>query len=571
MKNKLIFLSIAFIALVQTLPAQTKAAGIPQAPFSKGINFSEWFEPRTNLEKKNFSVEYVDFTQYTEQDFIDVKRMGVDVIRLPIWFVEMSSGAPNYTIDPILLKFIDKAVSWAEKHELYIIIDNHSFDLIKPTSNNIDKLLIPLWTQIAQRYKDRSEYVVYEIKNEPYGISDSLWGRIQGKVIDTIRKYDQKHWIIVGGTFFNSIDKLSALPKYSDKKLIYTFHFYLPYLFTHQGMDSSVPSLKDLIGVPFPYDKSRMPKTPDSLKGTSRERELNEWYEKESSFQYLNALFDKAAAFAKQRNAPVFCGEFGATFHCLPEDRLRWYEFVVDALDKRGISRTIWEYHYHFGIFNSNSENENEHLFGFGDVHYDLNVNLAKALGFTPPVQRIRRPETIREGFTIYDDYPNREFVRVRLWADLGFTLLDTNAAEGEFAIRWGNLPQYWSLRFQFDTKKDLSVLASNGYFLEFKARAEVPVSFDIRFVNPENTSSRPWRVRYTINPANLPPDGKWHTIRVPLAQMREEGAWLESTQQWLNPRGEFSWRNIDRLEFALEHENFINKYVWLDSIKITR
>jgi hypothetical protein len=52
---------------------------------------------------------------------------------------------------------------------------------------------------------------------------------------------------------------------------------------------------------------------------------------------------------------------------------------------------------------------------------------------------------------------------------------------------------------------------------------------------------------------------------------MQEHGAWAEKAQQWLNPRREFSWRNIDRLEFALEHENFINKYVWLDSIKITR
>jgi endoglucanase len=524
------------------------------APFSRGVNFSQWFETP--------SAQSIQFTRYIEQDFINVKSMGADVIRLPIHMHNMTLGAPNYILDPLLLKFLDIAVDWAEKHQIYLIIDNHSFDPVAFTDENIDEILLKVWAQIAERYKNRSKYVVYEILNEPHGISDSRWGEIQGSAIETIRKYDAVHPIIVGGTDYNSIKKLSSIPEYTDTNLIYTFHFYDPHMFTHQGATWGSPSMASLAGVPFPADSKRMPETPDDLKGTWLESALKN-YNNDAAFSTLTASLDKTVAFSRERNVPVFCGEFGVYLIQSPaRDRVIWYELVAGALERRKIARTSWDYFGGFGIFNTEMG---------GDFNCDLNIDVVRALGFITPPQRARVQRPLYSGFTIYGDYPSHDF-SIGYWGkDTVFSMYDPRAAEGEYAIYWGNAGQYDTFWFGFDRNGDFSLLAATGYCLEFRARTEKKASFDVRFVNPENTASIPWRMRYSINEKNLPPDGKWHTIRIPLTDMAEQGAWVSATESWFGPQGKFSWNNVKQLEFVAEEGDLKNCYIWLDSIKIIK
>jgi endoglucanase len=524
-----------------------------QVPFSKGVNFSGWFESN--------SAGSIPFTSYTEQDFKDAKSLGVEIIRLPIKMHSMTSGAPNYTLDPLLIKLLKIAVDWAEKYEIYIIIDNHSFDPVLPTSADIDKILIPVWEQTARLFKDHGRCVLYEVLNEPHGIDDARWGEIQGKTIEAIRRIDQKHTIIVGGADYNSISKLSAIPKYTDTNLIYTFHFYDPHVFTHQGATWGEPSMAPLKNIPFPYDSKRMPRVPTALMGTWLETAMMR-YPHESAPSTLYATLNKVVAFSKERNVPVFCGEFGVFMIQSPkEDRARWYKIVSDALDKRNIPRTSWDYYGGFGVFNS----------GRGNFNYDLNAEVVRAMGFTPPVQIEHIAQTLTSGFVIYDDYPNNKYVTAGSWGNgVDFSLYDTNTAQGEFAIRWGNMSQYDTINFEFDPSvKDFSSLVKDGFCLEFKARAQKPVSFDVRFLNSD--ANTPWRMRYTINENILPPDGKWHTIRIPFAEMTEHGAWINVSQKWLSPEGKFSWKDIRRLEFDIEYADMKGVYILFDDIKITK
>jgi endoglucanase len=538
-----------------SLPEETgqPEAALRSTPFSRGVNFSGWFEVS--------GAQGIPFTRYTEEDFAHVKSLGADVVRVPIKMHRMTGGPPSYTLDPLLLKFLDFAVDWAEKHGLYIIIDNHSFDPVEHTANDIDKILIPVWEQIARRYKDRSGYVIYEILNEPHGISDQRWGEIQGMAIDAIRRIDTQHAIMVGGTDFNSLAKLSAIPEYADTNLIYTFHFYDPYLFTHQGADwGGPPVLTTLAGVPFPADSKRMPKVPDDLKGTWIESSLHYSYRNEATVSALYSTLDRAVAFSRERDVPVFCGEFGVyMIRSPPADRVTWYRAVAGALDRRNISRASWDYFGGFGIFNNE--------WG-GDFFVDLNTGVVRALGFTPPLRRAQPPQPLKEGFTLYGDYPAREYPAGYWGENVDFSLYDTMTAEGEFAIRWGNAGQYDIFWFGFDRNGDLSALAGSAA-LEFMARTEQPVHFDIRFVNPEDASRIPWRMRYTIDEKILPPDGKWHAIRIPLSAMREHGAWINAAQEWRAPQGKFSWKQIRQLEFVAEYGDMKDQTVWFDAIKI--
>jgi endoglucanase len=537
-----------------SIETQTPDAVLNTAPFSRGVNFSQWFETP--------NAQTIQFTRFIEQDFINVKSMGADVIRLPIKMHSMTRGAPEYVFDPLLLKLLDTVVDWAEKHQMYLIIDNHSFDPVAPTDENIDGILLKVWAQIAQRYKNRTQYVVYEILNEPHGISDSRWGEIQGAVIDAIRKIDTTHAIIVGGTDYNSINKLFSIPEYSDPNLIYTFHFYDPHLFTHQGASWGEPSLASLAGVPFPADVLRIPKTPDDLKGTWVEGALRN-YKNDAAFSTLLGRLDKTVAFSRERKAPVFCGEFGVYMIQSPaKDRVKWYEVVTGALARRKIARASWDYFGGFGIFNDQTG---------GDFHSDVNVDVVRAMGFIPPPQRAKIQKPLNSGFIMYGDYPSRDFSMGYWGEDVIFSMYDTRSAEGDYAIRWGNAGQYDIFWIAFDRNGDFSYLAASGYCLEFRARAEKPVSFDVRFVNPENTSSIPWRMRYSINEKTLLPNGKWQTIRIPLANMAEHGAWVNATQSWLGPQGKFSWKNVKQLEFVAEDGDLKNRDIWFDAIKIIK
>jgi len=546
--NSTITTPTAFNDYIETWPVE---AVLVPAPFSKGVNFSGWFEANR--------ADRISFSQYNEQDFANVKSLGVDVIRLPIKLNDMTGGAPDYTLDPLLFRFLDIAVDWAEKYEIYLIIDNHSFHPVNPLDDGIDEILIPVWAQVARRYSNRP-YVVYEILNEPHGISDERWGEVQGMAIDAIRMYDQKSPIIVGGTDYNSFNKLSSIPHYSDPNLIYTFHFYDPFLFTHQGA-SWAPPLEYLAGVPFPPARERMPRIPARLRGTWVEDSLRNDYPNDSSPSKLFAILDKVVAFSRERNVPVFCGEFGVYMRSSPpDDRVLWYEFAAKALDKRKISRASWDYYGGFGIFD---------IEGMADFYTDLNVGVVLALGFTPPPQIPRPAQQLKSGFTLFDDYPSRE-IYAGFWGDddADFSFYETNAAEGEFAIRWNNSGRYNVFFFSFRNNGDFSELAKSG-FVEFLACTDKPVSFDVRFVNPENQSSIPWRMSYTIDEKTLIPDGRWHTIRIPLNEMKDQGAWVNSDQKWHNPRGEFSWHNVERLEFAAEHIEMKGYSILFDSIKI--
>jgi len=333
-------------------------------PFSKGVNFSKWFEFP--------NVKDIQFGRYTEQDFINVKSLGADVIRVPV-AVHNFTVDGRHTLDPALLKYLDTAVDWAEKHQMYFILDNHSFHPIEPTDVNIDKILLPVWDQLARHFKDRSGYVIYEVLNEPHGISDERWAEIQGAAIETIRGIDQKRAIIAGGTNFNSIEKLFSIPEYKDPNLIYTFHYYDPHIFTHQGASWNKPSLAPLSGVPFPAVKDRIPKPHESFAGTWVEKCI-ENYMNDADPAKMNHSLDRAQTFSKERDVPVFCGEFGVyIIQSPPEDRVKWYEFTCGALNKRGIPWTCWDYFGGFGLFKNIKAR---------DFDTELDRDIVRAMGF---------------------------------------------------------------------------------------------------------------------------------------------------------------------------------------------
>src|SRR5688572_11235480 len=334
-----------------------------QVPFHKGVNLTSWFQAA--------SPRQIQFTKFTKTDFQNIKGLGGDVVRLPINLHAMTSGAPDYTLDPLFVNFLDQVVNWSEELNIYLILDNHRFDPAVSTSPEIENILVKVWAQLAAHYKDRSDFLLYEVLNEPHGIADNLWGNIQQSVIDAIREEDVNHYVIVGGSNYNSYTTLANLPNYTDPKLIYTFHFYDPFLFTHQGASWVEPSLVSLADIPFPYNASSMPTLPGEFNGTWIQSAYNN-YAAEGTVARVKQLLDVAIDFKTSRNVPVFCGEFGVYIpNSDVNERVNWYEEVSTYLNENEIPWTVWDYTGGFGLFEKGSQE----LFD-----YDLNVPLLAAL-----------------------------------------------------------------------------------------------------------------------------------------------------------------------------------------------
>ena len=521
--------------------------------FNKGVNLTSWFQ--------SANIGQVQFTRYTKQDFINIKSLGCDVIRLPINFRGMTNGSPDYVFDNVFLNFLDEVTDWAEEVQINLILDNHTFDVNVSTSVHADNELIPQWTQIAERFKDKSSYIYYEILNEPHGINDVNWNSIQQRVVEAIRGIDTVHTIIVGGAGWNGFNNLSAIPVYDDSNLIYTFHFYEPFFFTHQGADwVGTPSFSNIANVPFPYSADKMPQLPDGLAGSWVGTSYNN-YKNEGTVEKVKNLIDIAVAFKEERNVEVFCGEFGVYIPNSPrDDRVYWYETVRSYFEEKNISWTIWDYEGGFGIFNEESG---------GLFNSDLNVELVEALGLTAPAQSefIQQPDTTN--FSLYYDYIASGIINSSSWGMDGLNFYSDDPVEGNYCISWTGANRYNQIGFDFKPDKDLSQLLSEDYAVSLYIKGEAPGdTIDIRFIDTdtEDPNDHPWRMSYTIDGTITSWDGNWHRLIIPLNDFHDSGAWEDA---WFAPIGAFDWTAVDRFEIVAEHHDLHNRTLWFDNIAV--
>jgi endoglucanase len=281
----------------------------------------------------------------------------------------MCGGSKDYIVPARLYEVLDNVVAWAEELQLYVIFDFHnSTHADSVTSAEVEHVLTPIWTQVAEHYKDATEFLIFELMNEPHGIDVALWNEIIFRVFKTVRSIDKKHYIVAGGADWNSLAAMKTLPDFEDDKVIYTFHFYEPHTFTHQGAPWC--HMERVVNIPFPYEAERMPALPENP--TEDEKRRFESYPQQGTIEEVESFFDQYVEFSVQRKAPVFCGEFGCFMAYTPHDeRVNWYKIVTTLLEERGISRTSWDYYGGFGVFKN----------GNGNFPQDLDLDIVAALG----------------------------------------------------------------------------------------------------------------------------------------------------------------------------------------------
>ena len=246
-----------------------------------------------------------------------------------------------------------------------------------------------------------------------------------------------------------------------------------------------------------------------------------------------------------------------------------WHQHVRELFEERGIPWVLYSYYDSFGMFNSQLDGVFRWAFA-GDINVNLNVELIQALDLTAFPQRQR--EQLQTGFSIFEDYFHNG-ISFFYRRQNSINLYYTPAAEGEYAIHLGDLRRLgnrWDGLSLLLPVMDFTYLARNGYVLEFMAKTEKSFPVNVIFYNFEGNIN--WQIGYAINQGQIPPDGRWHSVRIPLGDMRIWGGIDNAREQYVGFQGSsISWDKINMLEFlAMQEDGSVNE-LYLDSIKITR
>jgi endoglucanase len=289
----------------------------------KGFNLSNWLEA--------FWLEdnYPDVDVYKKSDLVYFKSIGMKTVRMPMLFEWYSDTNAPYTLHDthIAYKLIDSVIKWTGELGMNLIIDNHhGRDLTDKNYLKEIPRLAGMWKQIIKKYEYLDpDRVLFELRNEPENnISNQHLRRVNQAVIDTIRKYNTSHTLIVGANYWNSGGSLILTRPYSDENIIYTFHNYSPHKFTHQGFSwTGLPS-----GVVFP--------------------------ETDDAVEKLKKEVTDVKAWSDKYDVPVFLGEFGVGTYADKTSRCNWINAIGAVLAETKIPWAYWDAKHYtnaFGFF----------------------------------------------------------------------------------------------------------------------------------------------------------------------------------------------------------------------------
>lgn len=293
------------------------ATPILPAALRRGINFGNMLEPPNEG----------DWGLTVQEEYFDlVQEAGFDFVRLPVrWNTHAAQEWP-YEIDPAFFARVDEVVGWALERNLRIIVDFHHYEEMASDPWSHKDRFLGIWQQVAEHYQEYPDEVLFELLNEPNDqLNAALWNQYLREALAIVRETNPTRDVVIGPVSWNAYDWLSTLDVPPDEHLIVTFHYYLPFEFTHQGAE---------------------------WVGEESQRWLGRtWDATESEKAEIRAHFDQVSAWAQHRNVRILLGEFGAYEKADLAARVRWTEFVAREAERHGFAWAYWELASGFGIY----------------------------------------------------------------------------------------------------------------------------------------------------------------------------------------------------------------------------
>lgn len=318
-----------------------------------GINLGNTLEACDNNVgiKTNAPLSYETYwgQPKTTQAMIDgMKAAGFDTIRIPVAWMTNATHLyeGDYTIDADYMDRVEEVVRYARKAGMYVIVNDHWdggwYGMFGSESAETRALAMEaykgMWQQIAERFRDYSDYLIFESANEELGgrfdensplyCSDSvvtylndderyaLTNEINQTFVDVVRATggnNATRLLLIAGYSTNidqTCDDRFQMPKDTvDSKLMVSVHYYDPW--SYCGASSAASATKW---------------------GTV------------SDYEYMDQQLAKMTKFT-EAGYGVVIGEYGA-LPCsdgLKDNTLAYHTAFLDACTKYDLTNCLWD------------------------------------------------------------------------------------------------------------------------------------------------------------------------------------------------------------------------------------
>lgn len=338
--------------------------------FHNGVNLGGWISQYKAYDHEHFR------SFITEDDIVQIADWGFDHVRLPVDYpVLESDDAPSeYLVSGFA--YIDACLDWCRTNGLGLVLDLHhapgySFtNTLKPETQHLNVLFtqdaaqdrfISLWEAIANRYRDPGIPIIFELLNEVVLPNSAPWNTLARLTVAAIREIAPEALIMIGGNNYNSVSELINIDLFDDPGVCYTFHFYEPFLFTHQKARWVKATVE--------YDQTL--EYPGPLKNLEGFLERNPGYREAYGWQLDRSLdrtlmlefLQPAFDFLSQTGRELYCGEFGVIETAPQSSARRWHTDLLQILDEYGIGRAVWTYKaIDFGLVDAQGEVQDSEL-----------------------------------------------------------------------------------------------------------------------------------------------------------------------------------------------------------------
>jgi endoglucanase len=346
------FFSMLIGAIVAIMPAyNAKSNPIPPSAretafrraksLNNGVSIS-WLEQYWNS-------DVLARNPLSQSDWELFNKLKVQSIRLPVAFEYFLSA--KVPVEKVITH-IDDVLKQCKVYGIKLIIDYHYGKINDNNFESETNRAINLWLYLTKRYADVSaDSLFFEIYNEPAHINPKVWKDAAYNIVTAIRRIDKKRTLLVGASNYNSIYELSRTERLADENIVYTFHFYEPFLFTHQGADW-VGEQMATTGIPFPYDAKAYPAINPKALGTAGEANYKQ-YPTDGNERSVKDKLQIVKSWGDKYYVPLLCSEYGV-YRKYTDDasRSRYIGAVRRSLRALGIPGVLWDYNTNFSVFN---------------------------------------------------------------------------------------------------------------------------------------------------------------------------------------------------------------------------
>lgn len=301
--------TLVLLFLTQVLAAQlTPEQAV--AEMGRGINLGNTLEPPLEGSWNNGPAQESYFDAYLEAGFAN--------IRIPVrWDMHTANSAP-FAIDESWMDRVEEVVDWGLERGFYITLNGHHEDWLKNNYNNptLRARYDSIWVQVAARFQNKSDKLLFEIINEPNGMSVAQVDDLNERILGIIRETNPTRLVIFGGNMYANAEQLfqAAIP--DDDYLIGYYHAYDPWQFSGQGQGTW---------------------------GTA------------AQYQQLNNKYQAVRNWSDANGIPIHHSEFGAIHACDFNSRMRIYAHNVEQCIVHGFAFSVWDDGGDFGILKRNS------------------------------------------------------------------------------------------------------------------------------------------------------------------------------------------------------------------------